>query len=70
MTATAVKARCSSFLHSGRTTRRSKNHRNRSISAYSRHLDVIDSRIKDCVLIESKTQNLIQINDCPLRGVA
>ncbi len=26
--------------------------------------------IKDKVLIENKTQNLIQFNDCPLRGVA
>ena len=27
-------------------------------------------RIKDDHKIESKTPNLIQINDCPLRGVA
>lgn len=26
-------------------------------------------RIK-CIFIENKTQNLIQFNDCPLRGVA
>lgn len=52
MITTAAKARCSSFLHSGRTTRRPGNCRNRSISAYSGHLNVIHTRIKDCVLID------------------
>ena len=32
-------------------------------------VDVIDPKITETVA-ESKTQNLIQINDCPLRGVA
>ena len=32
-------------------------------------VDVVDPKIGETVA-ESKTQNLIQINDCPLRGVA
>lgn len=52
MTATAAKATCNSFLRSGRAARRLENRRNRSISAYSGRLDVIHSRIKDCVLID------------------
>lgn len=52
MTATIVSFTCSSFLHSRRTTRRSENRQNRSISAYSRHLDVKELGIKDCVLID------------------
>jgi hypothetical protein len=60
MTATAAKATCSSFLRSGRAARRAANRRNRSISAYSGHLNVKDHCIKDCVLIENKTRYLIQ----------
>lgn len=52
MTATVAKATCGSFLRSGRTVRRPENRRNRSISAYSGHLDVNELGIKDCVLID------------------
>ena len=52
MTATAAKATCSSFLHSGRTARGLENRRNRSISAHFRYLDVNGLGIKDCVLID------------------
>lgn len=52
MTVTAAKATCSSFLRSERPVRITKMPRKRSTSAYSGHLDMIHSRIKDCVLID------------------
>ena len=55
-----------------------KKHLNYSIDSGSRKLETIyktvewiNEKFLDAVnILESKTQNLIQINDCPLRGVA
>ena len=43
---------------------------NTAFSGHFRAGRTYRGRIKDDHKIESKTQNLIQINDCPLRGVA
>ena len=40
-----------------------------NLDALKSLLPKYEGRIK-CIYIEIKTQNLIQINDCPLRGVA
>ena len=39
-------------------------------AAQKKKLDAYQKKLSELVFLESKTQNLIQINDCPLRGVA
>ena len=40
------------------------------LATQKKRLDAYQGRLASLVFFESKTQNLIQINDCPLRGVA
>ena len=48
-----------------------KNIRNISVLAtQKKRLNAFQNKLSSIIIFESKTQNLIQINDCPLRGVA